>query len=156
MNKLNIILIVVLLAVTAALLGACSGSSSIRATRVTPAITEDMVSLQYSEIQANKISSFSVATTSGEISFMAYDLDGKIYARADICPPCRSDSFSLNGTTLVCDTCATVFDARTGKGLKGACVNYPKALVPFTENGGKLIMKGADLLKAYQDTLQPG
>lgn len=151
-----IIITVFLLAIALLSTAACTSSKSIRATRVNAEIVDNSISVPVSEIQKNVISNLSISTIRGNISFMAYELGGEIYARADICPPCRSDRFSLKGDTLVCDTCATVFDAKTGEGLSGACVRYPKASVQYQVSDGKIIMKGDDLVKAYQDTLEPG
>ena len=36
-----------------------------------------------------------------------------------------------------------------------ACVNYPKAQVPYTITDGKIVMKSGDLATAYKNTLQP-
>ncbi len=133
--------------------------SSVSAARIKPTwiksqISGDSVSVSVSEVEKDKISHFKVSTTYGDLSYMAYTLDGQLYARADICPPCRSQSFSLKGNTLVCDACGTVFDARTGSGISGACVRYPKAAVSYTINGDGLVMKAEDLIAAYRTTLQ--
>jgi nitrite reductase/ring-hydroxylating ferredoxin subunit len=102
---------------------------------------------------------FEFTTQDKDMTFMAYDLSGEIYVRANICPPCRSTGFSLQQSTLVCDTCGTVFDAKTGAGINGACVGYPKSAVAYEIRDGSIVMKGSDLLAAYQDTVnqtQPG
>jgi nitrite reductase/ring-hydroxylating ferredoxin subunit len=88
------------------------------------------------------------------MGFMAYVLGDTIYVRASICPPCRGKTYSLDGSTLVCDTCATTFDAKTGKGIAGACVNYPKAPVAYLISDGNIVMKTSDMIAAYQDTLK--
>ncbi len=59
------------------------------------------------------------------------------------------------GDKLVCNSCGTVFEAKTGKGVEGACVAYPKASVAYEVNSGNMILKIKDLLAAYQQTLQP-
>jgi nitrite reductase/ring-hydroxylating ferredoxin subunit len=99
---------------------------------------------------------FRMATPGGQEVFMAYKLAGTYYVRASICPPCRSQSFSLTGETLVCDSCGTVFNARTGAGVSGACVNYPKTTAAFQSSGGTLTVKTVDLINAYNETLKPG
>ena len=88
--------------------------------------------------------------------FMAYSYGGKSYVHASICPPCRSLSFTLSVGTLVCDACGTIFDAVTGKGVRGACVAYPKQPAQYHENGDALTMSKGDLIAAYQKTLRPG
>jgi nitrite reductase/ring-hydroxylating ferredoxin subunit len=85
---------------------------------------------------------------------MAYQFEGVTQIRADICPPCRSESFTLDKDKLVCDTCGTVFKASNGQGVSGACVRYPKAAVAFEVKGGNVVMNAGDLVKAYNDTLE--
>jgi nitrite reductase/ring-hydroxylating ferredoxin subunit len=87
---------------------------------------------------------------------MAYVLDGEISVRANVCPPCRSIGFSLEQAVLICDRCATTFEAETGDGIEGACVDFPKAAVPYEINGDDIAMKGTDLIAAYQDTIESG
>jgi nitrite reductase/ring-hydroxylating ferredoxin subunit len=92
----------------------------------------------------------------GRMNFMAYGLNGETYARANVCPPCRSVGFSLLGDILVCDSCGTRFDAITGNGISGACKDYPKAEVAHTISDGKLAMQYNDLVTAYANTGKPG
>jgi nitrite reductase/ring-hydroxylating ferredoxin subunit len=108
------------------------------------------------KLQNSTNTRFVVKTSQGDANYMAYLLDKQLYVRASVCPPCRSLTFTLDGNTLVCDRCATVFNAETGAGIKGACVNYPKANVPYTIADGKVVMKTGDLTTAFQNTLQPG
>ena len=126
----------------------------IKAREITPVISGDSVSVPVSVIQSNWNTHFLVDTQNGTMGFMAYVLDDTIYVRASICPPCRGKTYALDGATLVCDTCATTFDARTGKGIAGACVNYPKASVAYQVSGGNVVMKITDMTAAYQDTLK--
>ena len=131
-------------------------SGPVKATWIEAKLVGDTISVPAKDVQNNIMSHFKLGTSAGEIAFMAYELDGKTYVRASICPPCQSDSFSLQKDTLVCDRCATVFNAKTGSGIKGACVAFPKASVSYETNGGDLVMKGNSLITAYVDTLKPG
>ena len=90
------------------------------------------------------------------MNFMAYVLDGEIHVRANVCPPCKSIGFSLGEAILICDRCATTFEAKTGEGIQGACVDFPKASVPYEVSDGNVVMEGTDLVAAYQDTIEPG
>ena len=119
-------------------------------------VNGDIVSIPVSGIENNWNTRFEVQATDGDVSAMAYVLNGVIYVRADICPPCRSRSFTLNGNILDCDTCHTKFNATTGAGISGACVNYPKASVSYTITDGNVVMSKADLVTAYQNTVKPG
>jgi hypothetical protein len=131
-------------------------SGKIKVTEITPTVSVDSVSVPVSTVQSKWNTHFLVDTKAGTIGFMAYVLDDKIIVRASICPPCRGKTYTLDGSKLVCDTCGTVFDAVTGKGISGACVNYPKDSVAYQISGGNLVMKIDDMIAAYQDTLKPG
>jgi len=130
-------------------------SQRIEATWINPQVLGDIISIPISEVENDKIMHFEFTTQDKDMTFMAYDLSGEIYVRANICPPCRSIGFSLRQSTLVCDTCGTVFDAKTGAGINGACVAYPKTAVAYEIRDGSIVMKGSDLLAAYQDTVNP-
>ena len=142
---------------------ACSGPTSnptpsgpIKATLIEPQVTDGIVSIPVSEVENNWNVSFKVEAQDGNMTFMAYVLDGEIYVRANVCPPCRSTGFSLEGDVLICDRCATTFMAQTGEGISGACVNFPKASVPYEVKDGNVVMNSTDLIAAYQDTIEPG
>ncbi len=128
----------------------------IKAKEITPSVSNDTVSIPLKEVQENWNNHFLVDAPGSKMGFMAYVLDNVIYIRASICPPCRGKTYALDGNTLVCDVCATTFSANTGIGIAGACVNYPKASVPYAVAEGNLVMKINDLTTAYQNTLKPG
>lgn len=148
----------VTLALLAIIGTACTpkAAASIKATWIEAPVSGKTVTIPASDIEKNGIVHFRLALPSGTESFMAYNLGGKTYARANVCPPCRSINFSLVGDTLVCDSCGTVFDAKTGEGKSGACVNFPKADVNFQIENGKLVMNADNMDTAYQNTLAPG
>jgi len=131
-------------------------SGPIKATWIEPQVVGDTVSIPVTEVENNWNVHFNLKTRDGDMNFMAYIVDGEIYVRANVCPPCRSIGFSLNEDILVCDMCATTFKAKTGEGIEGACVDFPKASVPYEISDGNIVMKGTDLIAAYQDTLEPG
>jgi nitrite reductase/ring-hydroxylating ferredoxin subunit len=131
-------------------------SGPIKATWIEPQVAGDTVSIPVTEVENNSNTHFTLGTKDGNINFMEYIVDGEIYVRANVCPPCKSIGFSLKEDVLVCDRCATTFKAKTGEGIKGACVDFPKASVPYEIRGGNTVMKGTDLIAAYQDTIEPG
>ncbi|MEW6033709.1 MAG: Fe-S-containing protein [Chloroflexota bacterium] len=133
-----------------------SGGQQIRASWIKAEVAGSEVAIPVSEVERHRIVHFRVGTQTGESSFMAFELDGQLYVRADICPPCGSDSFSLERNVLVCDRCGSVFDARTGEGISGACVAYAKRSVPYKVSGGKIVMNKSDLVAAHQESLRPG
>jgi len=155
----GIVISVLLLAVTLSIV-ACGGSNTqsnepIKATWVTAWVVGDTVSIPVNEVENNWNIHFKLNTPDGNRNFMAYIVDGKTSVRANVCPPCRSVGFSLQRDILVCDTCQTTFNAKTGGGIEGACVDYPKASVPYEIIDGNIVMSEANLIAAYQDTLQP-
>ena len=117
-----------------------------------------IVSLPVSELEDDWNIHFKLGTAEGETNFMAYIFKGDVYVRANVCPPCRSIGFSLDeeDQLLVCDRCATLFDAGTGAGIEGACVDYPKAEAPYEAIDNRIVMRVTDLTAAYQKTLTPG
>ena len=135
-------------------------SGPIEAMWIEPQLDGDTVSIPVSEIEDNWNTHFKLRTEvdgkSVRLNFMAYILDGEIYVRANVCPPCRSVGYALENDILICDTCATTFNAKTGDGIGGACVDYPKATVPYEITNSQLVMNGADLITAYEDTLETG
>jgi len=136
--------------------GGAQGNEPVKATWVIARIAGNTVSIPASELESSKIVHFMVGTATGDIAFMAYKLGRKVYVRANVCPPCLSVGFSIQKDILVCDTCRTTFQAKTGDGIKGACINYPKASVSYRLLNGSVVMSADDLLTAYQNTLKPG
>ena len=163
-KKLVIISVVIMAIIGVSIYFAVSGgggsstqsNESIKATWVTAWVVGDTVSIPVSEVENNKIIHFKLSTSASDIAFMAYELGGKMYVRSNVCPPCWSVGFSLQRDILVCDTCLTTFKAKTGDGIVGGCVDFPKASVPYEITGGNIVMRGEDLLAAYQNTLNPG
>ena len=132
-------------------------SGPIKATWIEPTIIDgDTVSIPLSEVENNWDIHFAVGTPDGDMNFMVYILDEEIHVRANVCPPCRSIGFSLEEDILICDRCATTFKAKTGDGIEGACVDFPKASLPYEIIDVSIVMRGNDLLAAYQDTVKPG
>jgi uncharacterized membrane protein len=134
-----------------------NNSEPILAAWVTVSEASDTVSIPVSVVNDNKMVHFLLEEGSnGEIAFMVYELNKEIYVRSNVCPPCRSVGFSLQEDMLICDTCATTFNAKNGDGIKGACVDFPKASVPYEIEDETIIMKQNDLIASYQNTIEPG
>lgn len=129
----------------------------VKATWITPEVSGDSVSIPVSEVENNTIVHFKVADSRGsKLAFMAYDMGGQLNIRANVCPPCRSIGFSLDKDKLICDRCRTTFKAKTGEGIAGACVAFPKDNVPYEIENGEAVMNKNDMITAYQNTTQPG
>ena len=153
---LGLVLLAVILSAVSCSNNNPPGGEPIEATWIEPEVVGDNVSIPLSEVEDNWNIHFNVNTQGEDMNFMAYVLDGDIYVRANVCPPCRSIGFSLEEAVLICNRCTTTFGAENGEGINGACVDYPKASVPYEMDGGSIIMKDTDLIAAYEDTLVPG
>jgi hypothetical protein len=122
---------------------------------VTPQISGTTVSISAGEVTRNGMENFYVSAPGGNMSFMAYQLDGRYHVRADLCVPCGSRSFTLQKGTLICDSCGTVFNGATGAGIRGAaaCMSYAKKAATYTADASNISMNMNDLITAYQNTL---
>ena len=138
-----------------ATLGGNTGGTTIKQTTIKAQLTGDSVAIPLNDVEKYINSRFLVKTATDQQSFMSYKYENVLYVRADICPPCGSESFTLTNGTLVCDRCGTVFDAKTGAGVRGACVKFPKISVSYEIKDGDVVMKGGDLTTAFQNTLHP-
>lgn len=127
-------------------------SGPIKAIWIEPQVDGDIYTIPLSAIKDN----WNIHFKAESMNFMAYILDGKIHVRANVCPPCRSTGFSLYDDILVCDRCETTFEAKTGAGIQGACVDYPKASISYEISNGNVRLKKQDLVAAYEETLRPG
>lgn len=136
--------------------GSNQSNGPIKATWIEPQVAGDTVSIPVSEVEKDRNVHFNLKTQGEDMNFLAYVLDGETFVRANVCPPCRSTGFSLEKAALICDTCATTFNAQTGEGIGGACVDYPKASVSYEIQDGNIVMNIANLVSAYQDTVEPG
>jgi nitrite reductase/ring-hydroxylating ferredoxin subunit len=127
----------------------------IKGTWINTQVNADQVSIPVQSIDDYTNVHFKVNTDNGELPVMAYRFNDKIYVRSNECVPCSSQGFSLKDGTLVCDTCGTVFDAVTGKGIEGGCVAYHKESIPYTISDGKITMKINDVVTAHKKTIVP-
>lgn len=171
MKRITLTGLILLLGVT--LFAACSGSDStrpvggdkvvsepppglIKATWITPQMSGEIGSIKLQEVEQNWNTHFGLGDAYDNMNFMAYLYDGQLHVRANVCPPCRSVGFSLDGNELVCDRCGTRFNAETGAGISGACKNYPKAAVTYEIADGQVVMPINELAQAYSDTTVAG
>jgi nitrite reductase/ring-hydroxylating ferredoxin subunit len=153
---LGLVLLAMIVSTAACSNGNPQSNEPIKATWIEPQVAGDTVSIPISDVENNWNVHFSAKVEGEDMNFMAYVLDGEIHVRANVCPPCRSIGFSLKEAVLICDRCATTFEAATGEGIAGACVDFPKASVPYEISDGNVGMKGTDLIAAYQNTIEPG
>ncbi len=112
----------------------------------------DAVSIPLSAIAEVVNAEFGISVDERSLDFMAYIVDGRLYVRASACPPCTSLAYTLDGDELLCEACDSRFDVVTGEGVAGACVDYPKASVPYEVDGDRVVMKVVDLVRAWDET----
>ena len=166
-TKKTAILILVLAIIGLVVLTACGGGSAggggtVSPTWINPVLASNTVSVLVSDVEKYTMTHFKVNMPlegqNYDLPFMTYKLGNQFYARANVCVPCGSESFTLDKDKLVCDSCGTIFDAKTGNGVSGvpACKNYPKASVAYKIENGNVVMDKEALLKALTDTLEPG
>ncbi len=135
---------------------AVSNAGPIEGTWIDATIDGDAVTIPLSTVESAVNVHFSVPVADRTLDFMAYVLGGIVHVRANACPPCHSRGFALDDITLVCDACATLFDARDGSGIEGACVGFPKADSKYAIENGLITMSIDDLTTAYDETLVAG
>lgn len=119
-------------------------------------VAGDSVTIPLATIEQYVDTHFSIDVQGERLDYMAYLLDDALHVRANVCPPCRSRGFTLDGAVLVCDMCATTFDARDGSGIEGACVDYPKASAPYEVVDGAVVIEVDDLVEAFEQTIARG
>src|SRR5512136_601175 len=98
MLKKTIVILILLMLFSSIV--ACSRNSiqdgeRIEATWIETQVLGDSISVPVSEVENDKIIHFEFTAQDKDMTFMAYDLSGEIYVRANICPPCHSIGFSL-------------------------------------------------------------
>lgn len=130
-------------------------ANSVKGTWITAQVNTDQVSIPTESVDDNTNVHFKVKTDIGELSVMAYRFDNKVFIRSNVCPPCNSIGFSLKNGTLVCDSCGTVFDAVTGKGVEGGCVAFPKESIPYAVSDDKITMRISEVVAAHEKTVEP-
>ena len=160
MKRPSILITVGFLAALSLSLTACASTASeaepVPGIWVDAQVDGDSVTVPLALIEEHSNLHFEVEQDGRSLAFMAYVLDGEIQVRANACPPCGSRGFTLDGHVLDCDACHTLFDARDGSGIEGACVDYPKAAVPYDTDDGSIVMSVTSMVNAYDDTLVAG
>lgn len=64
--------------------------------------------------------------------------DGKVMVAVSFCEPCKGERFHITNNQLVCNTCGTVWDLQTLKGVSGGCLTYPPDALTYSLNGDNL------------------
>ncbi len=81
------------------------------------------------------------------VNLLAYaGPSGKIVSAVSLCEPCRGQRFHIEGTTLVCNTCGSVWELETHKAVSGACTNYPPEILPSETVNGQVAVPESEVL----------
>ena len=108
LKKILILGVFLLIAIGLLAVSACSsqpvsasGSNSVTAkvTSIKAQLNGDIVTINANDVDQYTNTRFLVSTATDQLSFMAYKYDNQVYVRADICPPCGSESFTLTRGT---------------------------------------------------------
>lgn len=73
---------------------------------------------------------------------------GRVVVATSLCEPCRSYSFHISGSDLVCNSCFTRWDLNTLKGVSGGCLDYPPDQLSVTVEGD-LVQIDRSVLEAW-------
>ncbi|MGF7184027.1 hypothetical protein GGQ84_000102 [Desulfitispora alkaliphila] len=70
---------------------------------------------------------------------------GRLVVSISYCEPCRSQSFHINGSELVCDSCNTRWDLASMEGIVGACTDYAPEEIDYQVADGKIAISEDDI-----------
>ncbi|MDW7673391.1 MAG: Fe-S-containing protein [Bacillota bacterium] len=70
---------------------------------------------------------------------------GRVVAAISMCEPCQSESFHINGSYIVCDTCRSEWLLNDLNGTRGGCLRYPPEEINYNVVDGKIRILEADL-----------
>lgn len=109
-------------------------------TQVEATLEGEWLTLPLEAVDQYNIVSFEAENDEGSaVPLMAYvSPSGRIFAGSSMCEPCRGQTFSLAGETLVCDTCRTTYTLEEREFISGSpiCGSYPPvSMEPVVEDG---------------------
>lgn len=64
--------------------------------------------------------------------------DGGVVVAVSVCEPCNSDSFRIEGKSLACNACNSIWDIKSFEGIAGGCEDYPPDRLIYSQNGDNL------------------
>lgn len=81
---------------------------------------------------------------------------GKIITATSVCEPCRSTRFHIEGDTLICNTCGTVWNLETHEGVSGGCTAFPPQIIVNQVKGDKVLIDEDAVAKWKPRASKPG
>lgn len=76
--------------------------------------------------------------------------NGKVLVAVSVCEPCKSEFFHISGNQIICNTCGTVWNLQTLKGVSGGCQDYPPQALDYSLNGDNI-----EVPQSVLDSWQP-
>lgn len=126
-----------------------SAKDSIEMTDVKATIANGSITVSEDEVRKAGIVYFEYKGTKN-VSLLAYvGPSGKIFSAVSLCEPCRGQRFHIEGKTLVCNTCGSVWELETHTAVSGACTNYPPEIIPSTTQNGLVTIPETEV-KSWQ------
>lgn len=81
------------------------------------------------------------------VNLLAYaGPSGKIVAAVSLCEPCRGQRFRIEGKTLICNTCGSVWELETHNPVSGACTKYPPEILQSETVNGQVVIPEKNVL----------
>lgn len=100
---------------------------------------EDKLFVSLDVIKAKKFVSFLFPDSLNNVPLLAYiSNEGRLVTAVAICEPCKSNRFHIEGEELVCNVCGTSWKLNSLEAVRGACAEYPPALLPSTIVGNEI------------------
>lgn len=114
--------------------------SLIEMTDIQADVEDGKIVFPLSEIKGNKLVYFEYKGST-TIPLLAYiGPSGKVITAVSVCEPCKGERFSIEGETLVCNTCGTVWKLETHEGISGGCPQFPPEIIPNQVSKDKVLI----------------
>lgn len=124
-------------------------SPNIEMTSITATVDGGKITVPLKEVKDNTLVTFAYEGDQS-VPLLAYeDNSGKIVTAISVCEPCNGTEFHIDGDTLVCNTCGTIWELSTHKGISGGCIDYPPEILE-SEIVGDNVEISEDLVKNWK------
>ncbi len=105
-------------------------------------IRDGVVSFPLAVLLEKKIVAFDYPMATRTVPLLAYvSTDGKLVTAVRMCEPCNSQTFTIDGSEMVCGRCGTRWKLTNLEGIEGACQKYPPDPIPSTVVGNTVQIK---------------
>lgn len=119
-----------------------SSASAVQQTDISPEVAANKITVDEAAVRKAGSTYFEYKKNGKTVPLMAYvGPSGKIITAVSMCEPCKGQKFRIEGDKLICNTCGTIFEIETHKGISGACVDYEPELLQSTIENGKIVIQ---------------